>query len=251
MIGALWGTMALASLGMVVAVACFAGQMLFASDYFKVERIQVENNRRIGREEILALSDICPGTNIFELDLERVSTRIEKNPWIASARVRRMFPDQLVIRVDERIPKAIVRLDFMYYLDASGHVFKRLEKGDRLDFPVISGVDRQALLEGNEATLSQIDKALRLLDRLDGRKIFAIDDVSELSLDDTTGITLYTCIGGVPVRMGHDDYNSKLNRLEKIFPQLKTRLGLIDYIDTNVTRRIIVKLDAGELRGKG
>lgn len=80
LIGSLWGTMALASLSMVVAVAYFAAQMLFASDYFKVEQIRVENNRRISREEILALSDINPGTNIFELDLGRISTRIEENP---------------------------------------------------------------------------------------------------------------------------------------------------------------------------
>lgn len=251
LIGALWGTMALASVSMVVAVACFAGQMLFASDYFKIEQIRVENNRRISSEEILALADIRAGTNIFELDLERVSSRIGENPWIAGAKVRRLFPDQLVIRVDERTPRAIVRLDFLYYVDASGEIFKRLERGDRLDYPVLSGIDRQALLERNESTMRQLDEALGLLAALEGRKVFGPADVSELSLDDRGGITLYTCNGGVPVRMGYNDFDAKLNRLEKIFPQLKTRLGIIDYIDLNVARRIIVKLDTGEVRGKG
>ncbi len=251
LIGSLWGTMALASLSMVVAVAYFAAQMLFASDYFKVEQIRVENNSRIGREEILALSDINPGTNIFDLDLGRISTRIEENPWIASAKVRRLFPNQLVIRVAERTPRAIVRLDYLYYIDAEGQVFKRLERGDRLDFPVVSGIDRQALLERNEATMLHLKAALEVLERLDGRKIFGTSDVSELSLDETGSITLYTCKGGVPVRIGQSDFDGKLNRLEKIFPQLKSRLSLIDYIDLNVTRRIIVKLDAGDVRGKG
>jgi cell division protein FtsQ len=251
LIGGLWGTMALASLAMVVAVAYFAGQMLFASDYFKVDRILVENNHRIGRDQILALSDIRAGTNIFELDLARVSRRIEENPWISRAKVRRLFPDQLVIKVEERVPKAIIRLDYLYYLDASGHVFKRLERGDRLDFPVVTGIDRQALLDAEESTLRQLDEVLKLLDMLQERSIFGMDNVSELRFEDTAGITLYTCSGGVPVRIGKDDFEAKLDRLEKIYPQIRTRLGLIDYIDLNVTRRIIVKLDAGNVRGKG
>jgi cell division protein FtsQ len=144
-----------------------------------------------------------------------------------------------------------VRLDFLYYVDASGEIFKRLERGDRLDYPVLSGIDRQALLERNESTMRQLDEALGLLAALEGRKVFGPADVSELSLDDRGGITLYTCNGGVPVRMGYNDFDAKLNRLEKIFPQLKTRLGIIDYIDLNVARRIIVKLDTGEVRGKG
>jgi cell division protein FtsQ len=251
LIGALWGTMALGSLTMIVAVAYYAAQMLFASDYFKVEQIRVEDNRRISREEILALSDIHPGTNIFELDLGRIGTRIEENPWIASAKVRRMFPNQLVIRVAERTPRAIVCLDYLYYLDASGQIFKRLERGDRLDFPVISGIDRQALLARNEATMRHLDTILGVLESLDRRKVFGVGDVSELSIDDTGSITLYTCNGGVPIRMGQNDFDSKLNRFEKIFPQIKTRLSFIDYIDLNVTRRVIVKLDAGNVRGKG
>lgn len=249
--GGLWGTMALGSAAMIVAVAYFAAQMLFASDYFKVERIEVENNHRISREDILALSDIAPGANIFELELTRIGDRIEENPWIAEARVRRLFPDRLVIRVEEHAPRAIVRLDYLYYLDVSGRIFKRLERGDRLDFPVVSGIDRQAFLEGSEPLMRRLENVLRLLDILDGRKIFGTGEVSELTLADTGDITLYTCHGGVPVRLGRTDFDAKLNRFERIFPQLKTRLGVIDYIDLNVTRRIIVKLDADEVQGKG
>lgn len=251
LLGGLWGTMAIGSVTMLVAVAYFAARMLFASDYFKVEQIEVKNNQRISREDILALSDIAPGANIFELDLARIGGRIEENPWIADAKVRRMFPDRLVIRVEERNPRAIVRLDYLYYLDASGKIFKRLERGDRLDFPVISGIDREAFLEGREPLMRQLDNVLRLLEILDGRKIFATGEVSEITLADSGDITLYTCHGGVPVRMGGNDFEAKLDRLERIFPQLRTRLGVIDYIDLNVTRRIIVKLVADEVRGKG
>ncbi|MDY0262619.1 FtsQ-type POTRA domain-containing protein [Syntrophotalea acetylenica] len=249
--GGLLIVLTLASAALVVAGARFAGQTLSSSDFFRIENIRVENNRRIPGKQILALSDVRAGANIFELDLQRIGRRIEQNPWIAEARVRRMFPDQLVIRVEERTPKAIVRLDYLYYVDASGQIFKRLERGDGLNFPVISGIERQALLEHRDATLQRLNEAIRLLEELEHRKVFRPADVSELKLDDTCGITLYTCKGGVPVRLGHDGFSAKLDRLEKIFPQLATRLGIIDYIDLNVARRVIVKLETGEARGKG
>jgi cell division protein FtsQ len=243
--------MALASLAMLTGLAYLVGQVLVASDYFKVRQIRVENQRRISREEILALSDIRAGSNIFELDLDRIGERIEENPWIAGAQVRRVFPDKLHIRVEERVPRAIVRLDYLYYLDASGEIFKMVEHGDRLDFPVISGIDRQELIDRPAQARRHLGEALALLDNLAARQVFGLSEVSELLVDDSAGITLYTCSGGVPVRIGRSGFDVKLDQLEHIFPELKTRLAAIDYIDLNVARRVIVKTDAGDVRGKG
>jgi cell division protein FtsQ len=53
------------------------------------------------------------------------------------------------------------------------------------------------------------------------------------------------------VRIGRSGFDVKLDQLEHIFPELKTRLAAIDYIDLNVARRVIVKTDAGDVRGKG
>jgi cell division protein FtsQ len=247
----LWGTMALISLAMLTGLACMVGQALVASDYFRVREVRVENQRRISREDILALSDIRAGSNIFELDLERIGEAIEANPWIASAQVSRVFPDQVHICVQERQPRAIVRLDYLYYLDASGEIFKMLEHGDRLDFPVISGIDRQELLDRPARTRCRLGEALSLLDNLAARSVFGLKQVSELLLDDRAGIILYTCRGGVPVRIGRSAFGTKLDQLERIYPDLKTRLTAIEYIDLNVAQRVIVKLDAGDVRGKG
>lgn len=249
--GLLRTTVFVGSAAFLLAGLVLAGRMLLASGYFAVTTIQVENNQRLAREELLALSDIAPGTNIFDLDLKMIGSKISENPWVASARVERSFPDQVKIYVEERQPQAIVQLGYLYYVDYNGEIFKMLEAEDRLDYPLISGIDRQLLLDQPEQGRELLLGALGLLTELKDRRIFGLDQVSELRVDPQEGITLYTYRGGVPVRFGQNGYRTKLDRLERIYRDLQPRLAAINYIDLNVVERVIVKLESQRSRGRG
>lgn len=248
-VGVLLGKFALVVL--LLCGAVLAARQIFHSGYFGVAKVRVENLGRVSEEEIVALSDIRPGMNIFDLELAMIGRKIEENPWIAIARVERVLPREVVISVREREPKAVINLGYLYYLDAGGEIFKVLGPEDSLDYPVVTGIDRRTLLENPGDCRRQLTEAMALLDELAGRRIFALDDVSELNIDPTDGLTLYTFSGGVPVRMGYNNYSSKLDRLERIYPELKPRLPALKYIDLNVADRVIVKVDSRRTIGKG
>ncbi len=231
--------------------AVVGGRVLLGSGYFEVTTMRVENNLRLLSDEVLALSDIEQGSNIFDLDLDMIGRKIEENPWVASARVERVFPNEVTICIEERLPQAIVRLGTLYYVDVSGEIFKMLDAGDRLDYPLISGIDRQLLLDQPEQARELLLGALGLLTELSERKVFSLDQVSELRVTLQEGITLYTYRGGVPVRFGQNGYRTKLDRLERIYRELQPRLASIDYIDLNVVERVIVKLESHRNRGRG
>jgi cell division protein FtsQ len=180
--------------------------------------------------------------------LERIGGKIEENPWVLSARVQRLFPRTVVIRVEEREPMAVINLDYLYYVDSRGEIFKVLEALDSLDYPVVTGLDRQDLLDRPEESRRQLQGMMGLIEELAGRRIFALNDVSEIHLDSSGEIVLYTCNGGIPVHMGTGDYRGKLDRLERIYSDLKPRLRALKYIDLNVLDRIIVKVETGITR---
>jgi len=226
-------------------------RVLLASDFFSVAVVRIENQQRLEQEEIRALSDIHKGDNIFDLDLDTIGRKIEENPWVASARVERVFPDEVVIRVSEREPKAIVSLGYLYYVDGAGEIFKMLDSKDRLDYPLVSGIDRQQLLDNPEETRGQLTEAMQLLEELSRRDIFHLDEVSELHIDRKDGLILYTYHGGVPIRLGNSGFAAKLDCLEGIYRELQPRLAAIAYIDLNVAERVIVKLDEKFSRGRG
>ena len=240
----------LGSIALVTAGGLLAGRVLFESQYFQIVDIRVEDHQRVGREEILALSDIRLGTNIFELDLETIGRKIEENSWIASARVQRVFPQEVVIRVTEREPRAIVNLGYLYYLDATGEVFKVLEPQDRLDFPAVTGIDRNFLMENAPEAKRLMGQAMARLERVEERNLFGVKELSEIHIHPAEGFTLYTFVGGVPIRMGFGDFDCKLDRLEHIYPELQARLPLLRYIDLNVADRVIVKVDKKNVRLK-
>ncbi len=200
--------------------------------------------------DILDASDIKIGDSLFDLELHMIGRKIEEHPWIAKAEVERSFPDQVVIRVVERQVRAIIDLDYLYYVDSAGEVFKMLDAGDELDYPVITGIDRQYLLDNPDQTQDCLNLALQLMDELDSRTLFNLDDVSEIHYDEHEGLVMHTRIGGVPVRMGKGGFAAKLNRLESIYDDLEPRLLALKYIDLNVTDRVIVKLDVKRTVGR-
>ena len=230
--------------------ALLTAQMLLESGYFGVDEIRVEQQVRVSEGDILDASDINIGDSLFDLELHMIGRKIEEHPWIAKAEVERSFPDQVVIRVVERQARAIIDLDYLYYVDRSGVVFKMLESGDELDYPVITGIDRQYLLDHPNRTQESLDLALSLMDQLEKRQLFNLDDVSEIHFDQHDGLIIHTRIGGVPVRMGKQNFYAKLNRLEAIYEDLEPRLLALKYIDLNVTDRVIVKVDVKRKVGR-
>ncbi len=95
----------LGSLGLIVSGGLLLAKLLFTSDCFRIAGIAVERNARVDSDEVIELSEIVTGDNIFHIDLEAIGRKIEENPWIAEARVERVFPREVVIRIHEREPQ--------------------------------------------------------------------------------------------------------------------------------------------------
>jgi len=235
---------------LLVSGALLTAQMLLESGYFGVRQVSVAQQQRVSEEEILEASDIKLGDSLFDLELHMIGRKIEEHPWIARADVERSFPDQVVIRVVERQARAIIDLDYLYYIDRSGEVFKMLEAGDELDYPVITGITRQYLLDHPEQSHGCLIMALQLMEELDNRKTFNLEDVSEIHFEQQEGLILYTRIGGVPIHLGKQGFAAKLRRLERIYNDLEPRLLALKYIDLNVTDRVIVKVDTKRTVGR-
>ncbi len=244
-----------------IGIACGSGlllasgalltvQVLLDSGYFEVRQIRVEQQVRVTEGDILEASDIKLGDSMFDLELYMIGRKIEEHPWIAKAYVERVFPDQVVIRVEERQPRAIIDLDYLYYVDKGGAVFKMLDAGDQLNYPVITGINRQYLLDHPDQTQDCLNLALKLMDELDSRALFNLEDVSEIHYDQQEGLILHTMVGGVPVRMGTQSFAAKLDRLEAIYDDLEPRLLALKYIDLNVADRVIVKVDTKRTVGR-
>lgn len=208
---------------------------------FRLERIEITRTKRLTRDEILALAGVKPGDPLLRLDLRRMADHMEKNPWIETLKIRRRLPSALAIEITEREPVAVVNMGYLYYLDTKGEIFKPLTEGDRLDFPVVTGITGEDLGKDPAGSRQMLLSALGIMDLLRAGTVFRLEDISEIHLDKGYGITLFTAQGGIPIKLGNDDYGSKLERFSRIYRDVTAQIAALEYIDLNYTDKIVVK----------
>jgi cell division septal protein FtsQ len=210
--------------------------------FLQLERIEVAGVKKLTREEVLSAASVKIGDDLLGLRLARMGEQLTKNPWIAAVKIRRNFPNVLAIDIVEREPVGIVSMGYLYYLDSKGDIFKPLQEGDRLDYPVITGLTEDDLLRDPAGTKETVKGMLLLLEQLQKERVgIKMADISELHYDKGFGYTIFTMNRGLPIRLGMNGFGDKLDRLAKIYSDLQAQLPLLEYIDLDYSDRIVVK----------
>lgn len=88
--------------GAVAFLLAIAG--ILASPLFSVQSITIEGNVYTSNSTLEEASGMIRGRSIFTLDADGVARRIEKDPWVADARVSKHFFRSIVVEIRERVP---------------------------------------------------------------------------------------------------------------------------------------------------
>jgi len=208
---------------------------------FSLKSIDVSSARHLTRDEILGLAGLEPGKDLLGMNLKRMGEHVLQNPWVETVRINRYFPDAVSIAITEREPVAIVNMGFIYYLDKKGNIFKVLNQGDKLDFPVVTGFNEEELGNDPKGSREALEATCELLKILREKGAFILADVSEIHYDKGYGFTLFTAAGALPVKIGSGDFSAKVERFARIYQSLLVQLPSIHYIDLDYNDKIIVK----------
>jgi cell division protein FtsQ len=208
---------------------------------FPVQKIEVRGTQRLTHDEIIALTGVTPGQNLLALRLKTIGRQVSTNPWVASVRVQRFFPGTISVSIKERQPVAVINMGLLYYLDSNGEPFKPLSHGDMLDFPVVTGISEDDLNADPATIRESLKTACDLLAALKQHGSFILADVSEIHYDRLQGFTLYTTGGALPIKIGTNDFDNKLQRFARIYQNLMTQRPGLQYIDLDYSDRIVVK----------
>ena len=222
--------------------ALIAGYRALSSlTFFRLKKIEVSQAKRLTREEILAITGVEPGRDLLRIDLKHMGEQLGRNPWVETVHIRRFYPDGLSISITEREPLAIVNMGFIYYLDRKGTVFKVLNQGDRLDYPVVTGFSEEEMSNDPTGTKEALKATCQLLEIVREKGAFILADVSEIHYDKGFGFTLFTASGALPVKVGSGDFAAKIERLARIYPELMAQRTTLQYNDLDYSDKIIVK----------
>lgn len=213
---------------------------LTSSIPFPVQQIVVNDTKRVSKEELVALAGLSPGDDMLKLRLKSIGSQIASNPWIDDIKIQRIFPGTVSINITEREPLAVVNLGLLYYLDAKANLFKPLNFGDRLDYPVISGFTEEDLSIDPAGTEEALKNACLLLALMQNLTVIKLEDVSEINYNKKYGLTIYTTKNTASVSLGSENLPEKLERFAQIYEHLKTQQPGLRHIDLDYKDRIVV-----------
>jgi len=228
-------------LSLVTVVGYELYGVVIHTTFLRLDRIEINSLKRLHREEVVALAGVKPGDDMMAMKPRHIGEHLLKNPWVEKVNVRRYLPHTLTIEITEREPVAVVNMGYLYYLDKKGEVFKPLNGGDGLDYPVLTGINEEDMWKDPAGTRDALKGALGLIDMLKGGQGLPLADVSEIHFDKGYGFTLFTMNGGVPVKLGNAGFVEKLARLSRIYRELQAQLPTLEYIDLDYGDKIIVK----------
>lgn len=221
----------------IVLLLRFSHRAILTSTYFGLKEIAVTGEKRVKKDEITALSGVRIGENILAMDLKRISKRIEGQPWIDRASVRRVLPRGLSIDIKEREPFAILKEDTLYYVDRGGTPFKELDEGDERSYPLLSGLKKEEI-ESEEPARDALMKTLDFIETEAGE--WPADmPISEFNVSRNHGITVFS--DSTEIRIGFGEYRVKIKRLKRVMDDLKAKGKTAGYIDLTYTGQVVVR----------
>jgi cell division protein FtsQ len=213
-----------------------------------VKKVELDASGRPGPDEIRSMSGIRPGMNMLTLDTDKVSRRLEAHPWIQHATVVKRLPDQVLIKVLKRRPAVLVGVQgCLYYMDAEGKILDKVEPGGSLDFPMITGLEKDVDRARRCGAGRDLQQALSLLRVLQATP--ELGRVSEVQIDRSEGLSFVLEAFPVPVRMGWSGFLEKRVRFEKALPSLASKLNGIEYVDLRFSGQIVLKQRDGGTEG--
>jgi hypothetical protein len=258
------------------AGACAVWRSVRSSAEFAVRAVRVAGVSDPIAAEIRALAGVPLGTNIWDVDLQEVRVRVLRQPWVATAEVRRELPGEIVVMAEER--RALAALDVggvPYGVDRRGQLFASLDAERARRLPRITGLgDLRPLqagrrgtrdapsaregarardveegqagqtkrFEGQEARTVRMLRRATALVRVAGRRC----RLTEVRIDPLDGLTaLIEELGDVPVEFGWRRLRAKERRLDTVVGLWAGREGTLEKVSLAFRDQVVVTLRRG------
>ena len=114
---------------------------------FVVKHVDVVGEGRISETQVRAVLGVYSGDYLFDMDIDNAQTRVQNLSWVDTAVIRRLWPNRIVVHVNERRPYALWQENGrIQIIDNSGVVIQDANVNEfaNLPFVVGAGASQQA-----------------------------------------------------------------------------------------------------------
>ncbi len=202
----------------------------FFTDTLHIDDIRVEGNQRTEAWRLDVLSGLSSRDNWLTFDRGRVISNLMQEPWVAEARVRKEFPNRVVLVIREREPVAQVVTPQGYCLvDENGFIISA-SPTPWPAYPQLEGLSVEGLAIADTIPDGAFADEMEVLDLMDDGMQAR---TSSIVPDPEHGMVLVTT-GGARIFLGDDqDLEKKIDTAFLILDNVLKKYGRIDYVDVS------------------
>ena len=217
-----------------VIIAAVAGILygswtaVLRSPYFLVRNVDVQSIPHLSDADALKIVGLDKKTNIFSFDAARAQVNLLAHPWVAQAMVEKSLPDEVSIKVTERVPVGVLVMKRFFLVDIEGRPFVEVAPADAKAYPLVTGITEAEFEDDPKRARAQIRRALNVVSMYSVREMARAWPVGSVAVG--LGGRMNLMLGQTRVGLGSTHFKLKLERLSQIYQALKRRKMGAEYI---------------------
>ena len=228
----------------LVSLGWFLGQIGAFNEWFSVAEINVEGNNYTSSEEIVKVSGLRNGLELYSLDLDSCGSEIVKLPYVKGVSISRFFPDEINIKIIEYHPVASIwKADKWILLSEEGTILPLIDEIDLGKIPVLNIKGKSIEKAGEKIGSASLKKGYSFVEELYNNHPVIYAYSGEINLTDEDKIEIFLIRSKTKIILDQADYKRQLMKL-KYFLGPSENIDLIKnsgYVDLCFEERIIIK----------
>jgi len=199
--------------------------------------LQLDGIRYASRAQVLRVFSNDIGRSVYLFPLAERRRELLRIAWIKDAEILRIWPDRIVVRVQERQPAAFIALAFgsmsRYALIDSEGVILNPPARARFNLPVLTGIapgDNQAMRGKRVRRMQQVLRDLNSL----------APGISEVDVSDFENVTLRVKKGdrSLLIELGDTNFASRYRTFLDHYAEIQNRMPDVTGLDLRLDDRI-------------
>ncbi|MGF7185061.1 cell division protein FtsQ [Desulfitispora alkaliphila] len=215
---------------LMILIVIISFAVFMQSSFFNITKISVVGAKELGVNEVINLTDIKPGQNLFKVNIKEANENLKLHPWINEVNVKRKFPSTLEINLTEHTAVAVVIVENKYaVVEENGMILEYTDNLASVLIPIITGARmKEKITYGEQIQEEAILRALAIANKTPP-EIYNI--LSEINVTNNGNIVVFLT-NGLHIRLGSaKQAGENMERAIELLNELDTNIAEIAYID--------------------
>ena len=208
----------------IVFILILSLSVLFAlnSSIFNIKTVKINKTKTLTQEDVLKNSKIVKSSNIFKLRLGEVEKNILLNPFVKTAKVRRVLPNHIDIKLEEREKTFLIEYNSMLLVaDEEGYIMEKVESIDE-NLALVRGFNTESSEPGFNIFKKEDNENLKTFIN-EAKNLKILSEMSEIDKDFSNDVNI-KLKNGISVAFGTlNNVKYKLSLLKEIMEDINKR----------------------------